>query len=66
VHERGYEMKCCNYNCDQGRLCPHKTNALCIADVAFTVVMILFTIVMGVSIMWWLITAVMMIAEAIK
>lgn len=59
-------MKCCNHDCDQGRGCPHKNSALSIGDVIFTVVMILFTIVMGVSIMWWVITGVLMLMEILK
>jgi hypothetical protein len=59
-------MKCCNYDCNQGRDCPHKNNAMSIGDVAFTVVMMIITLAIAVSIMWWVITAVMLIVESIK
>ena len=59
-------MRCCNNNCNQGRDCPNKTSALRIADVVFTVVMLVITATVTVSIMWWVITAVMMILEVLK
>ena len=65
-NERTDEMKCCNQDCNQGRDCPHKTSALRVGDVMFTVVTLVITASVAVSIMWWVITAVMMIVEALK
>jgi hypothetical protein len=60
-------MNCCNNDCDQGRKCPNKADsAWTIGDVTFTVVMLTLSATVMVSIMWWLITAVMMIVEVLK
>lgn len=59
-------MKCCNNDCAQGRDCPHKTNSMRTADVVFTAVMLAITAIVTVPIMWSLITAVMIIVEALK
>ena len=68
-------MKCCNNDCNQGRDCPHKTNAdrttevagaMRTADVVFMVVMLIITATVAVSIMWWVITAVLMFGEVLK
>lgn len=56
---------CCNGDCDQGRDCPHRNNAMSIGDVAFTVVMMIITLVIGVSLMWWVITAVAILVETL-
>jgi hypothetical protein len=36
-----------------------------IGDVAFTVVMMIITLVIGVSLMWWVITAVAVLMESL-
>lgn len=59
-------MKCCNNDCDQGRDCPHKTSALRIGDIVFMTVMLVITATVAVSIMWWVITAVLMFGEVLK
>ena len=59
-------MKCCNNDCNQGRDCPHETSALRIGDIVFMVVMLVITATVAVSIMWWVITAVMMFGEVLK
>ena len=58
--------KCCNGDCDQGRNCPHRQSVMSIGDVAFTVVMLLITVILAVSVMWWAITLVASVVEAIK
>lgn len=58
-------MKCCNNNCAQGRDCPHKESALSVGNVTFTVVMGTITLITAVSFCWWLITAVLIIVEAL-
>jgi len=60
------DKKCCSQDCNQGRDCPHKHSAISIADVAFTTVMMIITLVAAVSICWWLVTAVVMIVEVLK
>ena len=57
---------CCNGDCDQGRDCPHRNNALSIGDVVFTVIMMIITLVIGVSLMWWVITAVAILVETLR
>jgi hypothetical protein len=64
--EGDQQMKCCNYDCNQGRDCPHRNKNASIGDIAFTVLMAIITGVIAVSIMWWVITAVMLIVESIK
>ena len=59
-------MKCCNDDCAQGRDCPHETRPMSNADVVFTVVMTIIAVIVTVPIMWSLITAVMIIVEALK
>lgn len=68
-------MKCCNNDCNQGRDCPHKTSAdrtaevagaMRTADVVFMVVMLIITATVAVSVMWWVITAVLMFGEVLK
>jgi len=59
-------MKCCNKDCNQGRECPDQDNAMSVVDVAFTVVMLILSSVVTLAIMWWLITAVMMLVEVLK
>lgn len=59
--------KCCTQDCNQGRLCPNKKRSIwTTGDILFTTVMLVITAAVGVSIMWWAITAVTMIVEAIK
>jgi hypothetical protein len=58
--------KCCTQDCNQGRLCPNKKRSTWTGGNFFTMTMLAITAAVGVSIMWWVITAVMMIAEAIK
>jgi hypothetical protein len=57
---------CCNGDCDQGRDCPHRNSAISIGDVVFTVVMMIITLVIGVSLMWWVITAVAILVETLR
>ena len=68
-------MKCCNNDCNQGRDCPHNpkadrtaevAGAMRTADVVFMVVMLIITATVAVSIMWWVITAVLMFGEVLK
>jgi hypothetical protein len=48
-------------------LCPNKKRSIWTnGDILFTTVMLVITAIVGVSIMWWAITAVTMIVEAIK
>jgi hypothetical protein len=58
------DKRCCTGDCNQGRDCPHKENALSVGNVTFTVVMSIITLLVAVSFCWWLITAVLIIVEA--
>ena len=48
-------------------MCPNKKRSIwTVGDILFTTVMLVITAAVGVSIMWWAITAVTMIVEVIK
>ena len=63
-------MKCCNDDCNQGRLCPDKSSSISTSSAVFTGVMGAITLFAGALIcwwvIWWVITAVMMFVEVLK